>query len=105
MATGVAYDLDALTESASTVLRVPVFLLALLLARGLPALLYRGLVTGRETLVAGMMQATSLPFIVTGTAIGTELGVISPASAAAMIAAGLVSVVVFPALSLTLLRR
>jgi Kef-type K+ transport system membrane component KefB len=101
---GVNYDLDALTASASTLLRVPVFLLALVLARGVPALLYRGLVPNRQVLVAGLMQATSLPFIVAGTEIGRELGVVSPASAAALVAAGLVSVLVFPALSLGLLK-
>ena len=101
---GVNYDLSALTESASTLLRVPVFLAALLLARGLPALLYRSLVPRRQVLVAGLMQATSLPFIVAGTAIGQSLGVVSAASAAALVAAGLVSVLVFPALSLALLR-
>jgi Kef-type K+ transport system membrane component KefB len=102
---GVNYDLSALTASATTLLRVPIFLAALVLARGLPALLYRGLVPGRQVLVAGLMQATSLPFIVAGTAIGRELGVVSAASAAALVAAGLVSVLVFPALSLSLLNR
>jgi Kef-type K+ transport system membrane component KefB len=101
---GVNYDLHALTQSATTLLRVPVFLAALVLARGVPALLYRGLVPGRQVVIAGMMQATSLPFIVAGTAIGRELGVVSAASAAALVAAGLVSVLVFPALSLALLK-
>ncbi len=76
-----------------------------MLARGLPALLYRKLLTTRETLVAGMLQATSLPFIVAGTEIGRELGVVSSASAAALVAAGLLSVVAFPALGLKLLSR
>jgi Kef-type K+ transport system membrane component KefB len=102
---GVNYDLSALTASATTILRVPIFLAALVLARGLPALLYRGLVPRRQVVVAGLMQATSLPFIVAGTAIGRELGVVSAASAAALVAAGLISVLVFPALSLSLLNR
>jgi hypothetical protein len=51
------------------------------------------------------MQATSLPFIVAGTAIGVELDLITPGNAAAMIAAGLLSVLIFPALSLALLKR
>ena len=36
---GVSYDLDALTSSGSTILRVPLFLAALFAVRGLPALL------------------------------------------------------------------
>jgi Kef-type K+ transport system membrane component KefB len=102
---GLRFDLDALFSSASTVARVPLFLLALVLARGIPAILYRGLIGPRKTIVAGLLQATSLPFIVAATAIGQELDLITPASSAAFIAAGLLSVVVFPVLGLAILRR
>jgi Kef-type K+ transport system membrane component KefB len=102
---GVRYDLDALTSSGSTLARVPIFLAALVLVRGLPALLYRPLIPSSRVVVAGLMQATSLPFIVAGTAIGLDLGLISAGSAAALIAAGLLSVLIFPALSLALLKR
>ena len=57
---------------------VPVFLAALLLVRGLPALLYRRMLDSRRTLVAGILQATSLPFIVAASAIGLELGCSTP---------------------------
>ena len=99
---GINYDLNSLGD-ASTLVKVPIFLLALLAARGLPALLYRRTLAGREVVVAALLQATSLPFIVAATAIGTSLGAIRPSSAAAFVAAGLLSVVVFPALSLSLL--
>jgi Kef-type K+ transport system membrane component KefB len=102
---GVKYDLNALTASASTIAKVPIFLAALLLARGLPALLYRRLIPSRQVLIAGIMQGTSLPFIVAGTAIGQSLGLISAGSSAALIAAGLLSVLILPALSLALLKR
>jgi Kef-type K+ transport system membrane component KefB len=101
---GVQYDLDALGD-ASTLVHVPIFLAALVLVRGVPALLYRPLVPAGRVAVAALMQATSLPFIVAATAIGTEIGVIDAANAAALIAAGLMSVVLFPAAALTLLRR
>jgi Kef-type K+ transport system membrane component KefB len=103
--TGVRYDLDALTASASTVMHVPIFLAALVAARGLPALLYRPVIPRERLPVAVLMQATSLPFIVAATAVGLALHVVSPANAAALIAAGLLSVVIFPAASLVLLRR
>jgi Kef-type K+ transport system membrane component KefB len=83
---------------------VPVFLVALLLARGLPAVMYRPMVGERGTLAAGLLQATSLPFIVAATGIGMELGLLSPAVGAAMVVAGLLSVVLFPLATLTLLR-
>jgi len=103
--TGLRFDLDALFSSVSTVARVPLFLLALLLVRGLPALLYSGLIGRRNVVIAGMLQATSLPFIVAATQIGVQLGVVSRASAAGLIAAGLLSVIIFPAAGLALLRR
>jgi hypothetical protein len=81
-----------------------VFLLALLLARGLPAALYRPMVGERGSLAAALLQATSLPFIVAATGIGMELGILSPAIGAAMVVAGLLSVVLFPLVALALLR-
>src|SRR5919198_311874 len=103
--TGVKYDLDALTAHASTLLHVPIFLAALVVVRGLPALLYRSVIPRERLPVAVLMQATSLPFIVAATAVGLALHVVTPANAAALIAAGLLSVVIFPAVSLVLLRR
>jgi len=104
VASGVRYDLGSLAE-ASTLARIPIFAAALLAVRGLPALLYRPLVARAEVPAAGLLQATSLPFIVAATAIGRELGVVTPQNQAALIAAGLLSVVIFPTLALALLRR
>ncbi|MGZ4270455.1 MAG: cation:proton antiporter [Solirubrobacteraceae bacterium] len=103
--TGVKYDITALTNDTSTLLHVPIFLAALLAVRGLPALLYRPVIPRERIPVAVLMQATSLPFIVAATQVGLALHVVTPANAAALIAAGLLSVVIFPALSLALLRR
>jgi Kef-type K+ transport system membrane component KefB len=102
---GVRFDLDALTASASNLLMVPVFLAALLVVRGVPAIVYRGALDARQTAIAGLMQATSLPFIVAATAIGRELNLIDAAASAAMIGAGLLSVLLFPLGGLLLLRR
>jgi Kef-type K+ transport system membrane component KefB len=101
---GIRFDLAALFSSLSTILRVPVFLAALLLVRGVPALLYRPLVGSRRSIVAGLLQATSLSFIVAASQIGLELGLITKATGAALIAAGLLSVLIFPIIALTLLR-
>jgi Kef-type K+ transport system membrane component KefB len=101
---GVSYDVDALVASVSNVLMVPIFLAALLVVRGVPALLYRSLLDGRRTTVAALMQATSLPFIVAATAIGQELDLLTAAEGAALIGAGLLSVLLFPIAGLTLLR-
>lgn len=105
VASGVRFDLNALFSSGSTIAMVPIFLLALLVVRGVPALLYRGVIDNRRVVVAGVLQATSLPFIVAATAIGIEIGAISASAAAALLAAGLLSVLIFPLLGLTLLRQ
>jgi Kef-type K+ transport system membrane component KefB len=101
---GMQLDVGALLSGGAALALVPVFLLALLLARGLPAALYRPMVGIRGSLAAALLQATSLPFIVAATGIGTELGILSPAIGAAMVVAGLLSVVLFPLGALTLLR-
>src|SRR5215210_1018452 len=69
VSSGVRFDLDALTASASSLLMVPVFLAALVATRSIPAGLYRSRLGTRRAAIAGLMQATSLPFIVASTAI------------------------------------
>ena len=105
VASGIQFDLAALFSSPATILRVPLFLVALLLVRGVPALLYRPLAGSRRSVVAGLLQATSLTFIVAASQIGLELGLITKATSSALIAAGLLSVLIFPFMALTLLRR
>ena len=104
VASGMQLDVGALLSGGSALAMVPVFLVGLLLARGLPAVLYRPMVGKRDSLAAGLLQATSLPFIVAATGIGTELGLLRPAVGAAMVVAGLLSVVLFPLGALTILR-
>jgi Kef-type K+ transport system membrane component KefB len=104
VASGVRFDLDALFADTKTIASIPAFLAALVIARGLPAMLYRGDFGQRRALAAGLLQATSLPFIVAATQIGQDLGVIDAATSAAFIGAGLLSVLVFPITALALLR-
>ena len=100
---GVRFNVDALIASGSSIARLPIFLAALLAARGLPALLYRHMLDGRRTAAAGLLQATSLSFLVVASQIGLQLGLIGEATAAAFLAAGLLSVLLFPLGALTLL--
>ena len=102
---GLRFDLNALFASPSTVARVPLFLLAIYLARGLPAIVFVRLLGRSRAAIAGVLQATSLTVIVAAAQIGLQLGVISQASDAGLIAAGLLSVIISPALGLALLRR
>jgi len=82
-----------------------VFVAALLAARGLPAILYRGRIGGRGVRIAALLQATSLPFLVTAVEIGVAIDALAPATGAALVAAGLVSVVLFPPRALAELAR
>jgi len=105
IASGLRFDLDALLKSPSAFLKVPLFLLALLIVRGVPAVLYAPEVGRRGAVAAGLLQATSLPFLVTATQIGVALGEIRGDTAAALVSAGLLSVVIFPLVALSLLGR
>ena len=102
---GVRLDLEALFSSAGTLVLVPLTVIALLLIRGLPALLYRRFLTRRRVFAAGLLQATSLSFIVAATQIGIELGKLDTAAAAGLVAGGVVSVLVFPTVALRLLGQ
>jgi Kef-type K+ transport system membrane component KefB len=104
VSSGVRLDLTGLLHNPSALVRVPVFLLALLVVRGLPALLGLRANGPKATLALGLLQATSLPFIVTVTQIGVALDKITPVTAAAMVCAGLLSVLIFPLMALGLLR-
>jgi Kef-type K+ transport system membrane component KefB len=104
ISSGVRLDLSGLLEDPSALLRVPLFLLALLIVRGAPALLSVRRLGRSHAVASGLLQATSLPFIVTASQIGVAAGLMTPVTAAALVCAGLLSVMIFPALALGLLR-
>lgn len=101
---GLRLDLTGLLDSPSAMARVPLFLLALLLIRGLPALLYVSTIGRRPALAAALLQATSLPFIVAATQIGMDLGELSAVNGTALVMAGLLSVLIFPPIALGIMR-
>jgi Kef-type K+ transport system membrane component KefB len=105
VSTGIKLDVASLFHSTSAIARVPLFLAALLVVRALPALLYRPLAErGAQLWAGGLLQATSLSIPVVAGQIGVDLGLIRPINYVALVSAGLLSVIVFPALALTLLR-
>jgi len=104
VSTGAGLDISALFSSTRAIVLVPVFLVALLVARGVPAALYARAVGRTHAWAAGFMQATSLTFIVVATVIGVQTGHQRPSTATALVVAGLLSVVIYPPLALRLLR-
>jgi Kef-type K+ transport system membrane component KefB len=101
---GVQLDLESMLSSVSSIALVPLTVIALLLVRGLPAVAYRRFVQPRQALSAGLLQATSLSFVVAATQIGVELGKLDEGAAAGLVAGGVISVLLFPALALRVLR-
>jgi Kef-type K+ transport system membrane component KefB len=105
VATGLKFDLNALLDHPSNLVKVPIFLAALLAVRGIPAIVYRSAIDRDRVVISGILQATSLPFIVAATTIGVEMDLMGSAEQSALIAAGLLSVLLFPLIGLTLLKR
>ena len=105
VSSGIRFDGHALFASGSALAKVPLFFVLLLVIRGLPALVFRSLVGGRLTAAAGLLLATNLSFVIVASQIGRQLGLLSGATAAALVAAAVLSVVVYPLLALGLLHR
>lgn len=106
VSTGMKLDVRSLFEDGSTLAHVLVFLAALLVVRGIPALVYRPFAERRgQVVAAGLLQATSLSIPVVAGQIGLSLGLIGPQSYVALVAAGLLSVIVFPLVALPLLMK
>ena len=97
VASGLRFDLDALLASPRSLALAPIALAAIVLVRAVPAaLVYRRALGARAAAGAGLLLATSLPFIVAATQIGVAVGSISPGTSAALIAAGLLSLTIMP---------
>ncbi|MCT9868148.1 cation:proton antiporter [Paenarthrobacter aurescens] len=104
--TGIDFDLGALTSSPATLALVPLFLVLLLMIRGLPSLLAAPSGSTRAEKRALMLfGATGLPIIVAVTTIGREHGFITSGISSALIGAGMLSVLLFPLLALGQLQR
>ena len=102
---GISFDVDALFESATTILRLPAFLGLFLFVRGLPVILFYRRDLPRELAPLALYSATALPLVIAITQIGLDTGRMRPANAAALVGAGMVSVFAFPLTALTLRRR
>jgi Kef-type K+ transport system membrane component KefB len=97
---GMQLDLHALFATPTALLRVPLFLALLLVVRGTPALLlYRRDLPRRELVPLALCSATGLPLIVVITTIGVGEGSLRPVNAAALVAAGVLSVLLYPTLA------
>jgi flagellin-like protein len=102
---GIHFDLHILLHKPSALLRLVGFLAMMLFVRGTPALLlYRRTLSRRQRVPLAFFSATGLPLIVVITTIGTSEGRMLPENAAALVGAGMLSVLLFPAIGLRRLR-
>ena len=100
-ASGAQVDLNALLGSSRSLIRVPLFLVLLLVVRGVPSVLYRNRLAARERGLLALFASTSLPLIVVITELGKATGRMQPENAAALVGAGILSVLIFPLVALT----
>ena len=99
---GMRLDLHEIAEAP---LRLLLFFALLLVCRGLPALLvYRGALTWRQRTQTALVTATALPTLVALTEIGLRNGTMLPENAASLVGAGVLTVLVLPALAVALNR-
>ncbi len=99
---GMSLDLRSIIDAPA---RLLVFFLLLLVVRGLPALVfYRRSLSLRGRFQMTLLTATALPLLVALSHIGLESGTMLPENAAALVGAGVLSVIVFPAVAVALGR-
>lgn len=76
-----------------------------MLGCGVLAYLYTRAVGRRRTVAGGLLQATTLTFVIVAAEAGSESGKLTSATADALVAAGLLSAALFPASAARLLAR
>jgi Kef-type K+ transport system membrane component KefB len=101
---GMGVDLHALASNPVSILRVLLFLGLMLVVRGGSAVVYRARL-GPNWVPAGLMQATSLALTIVAVQVGQELHKIRAENGAALILAGLLSMLIFPPLALAQIKR
>ncbi|MFE1379278.1 cation:proton antiporter [Streptomyces sp. NPDC058740] len=104
--TGIEFDLDSLLSGGRTLLLLPLFLVLFLVVRGGPVWFLAPRDLGRRDRGALVLYgSTALPLVVAITTIGVDDEVLTAGEAAALVGAGMVSVLVFPLLALRLRAR
>jgi Kef-type K+ transport system membrane component KefB len=102
---GLTFDLDGLLESPSAIAQLPIFLGLFLLARGAPAVLSARHLPPGSVLPLGLFSASTLPLVVAISESGVSAGELGRPTAAALVGAAMLSVLIFPAVALALMGR
>jgi Kef-type K+ transport system membrane component KefB len=103
VSSGMTLDIGGIAHNPA---RVITFFLLLLVIRGLPSMLiYRKVLPLRQRVEMTFITATALPLLVALAEIGLRDGKMLPSNAAALVGAGVLSVLVFPAVATALARK
>jgi len=103
VASGMTLDIGAIVRDP---LRLLAFLILLLVVRGMPSLLvYRRVLPARQRVEMTFITATTMPLLVALAQIGQQDGVMLPSNAAAMVGAGVLSVLIYPSVAAALARK
>ena len=103
VASGMTLDIKSILANP---LRLFVFAALLLVVRGLPSLfVYASALPTRQRVEMTFITATTLPLLIALAAIGQHDGVMLKSNAAAIVGAGVLSVLLFPAIAAALHRK
>ena len=103
VSSGMNLDLESIVQEPA---RLGLFFVLLLVVRGLPTLLvYRSALPRPQRLELLFLLATALPLLVALAEIGLETGEMLPENAAALVGAGVLSVMIFPGIAVAIDRR
>jgi len=95
---GVELDLGALFESPTSLALLPVLFIVALVVKIGPALLFRRVLSWRETFAGALLLNTHLSLEIAVAVIGLRLGLLSPATNAAVIVFAILTVFLMPVL-------
>jgi Kef-type K+ transport system membrane component KefB len=103
VASGMTLDIESILKDP---VRMLIFLVLLLVVRGLPSLLvYKGVLPVLQRIEMTFITATTMPLLIALAAIGQSDGIMLPSNAAAIVGAGVLSVLIYPAIAAALHRR
>ena len=95
---GVGFDIRELTSSNEALLLVPVLLIAAMVVKFVPALIFRISFTWRETFAAGSLLSARLSLIIAASLIALDLEIITAAVNSAIILVAIITVTFAPLL-------
>ena len=104
--TGIKFDLQALLNSSTSLMMLPVFLMLFFVVRGLPALIfYKTELNRKDRFSLGFFGSTELPLVIAITLLALDHDLMKADIATAMLGAAMLSVFIFPLIGFSLRNK